>query len=322
MNIAPWILQALGGVYFVVSGPGKTFVPWETLMLKLKSCLILAFVIFSSLFGRTVDEISVDIAFKSQGHTLRGKFFQAKPGGNGVTLLLLHGFPGNQQDVLGLGQKLSMGGVNVMTFNYGGTYKSEGEFGMASTLKDIQAAYDYLHQTDIVSRFQIDTGRIVLGGYSYGGGMALTFAAQHPEILRVVSLAGTDHGEFAREYSRNPSMAQMMDSSFDKLKAPEGPIQFEGRGVLKKLAANPDPFDLRLSAGKLITRDILLVGGWDDEQVTIDRHLLPLYRALKGRGATRVTFVAYQTDHSFRNVREELAAQLIQWMRADTAKTK
>lgn len=290
-------------------------------LLRLHSYLILCCVLFSPLFGQTDAEISVPITFESQGNTLKGKFFHAKASDQALTLILLHGFPGNQEDVLGLGQKLATAGFNVLTFNYSGTHRSEGQFNMQNTLKDIRAAYDYVHRSDAVLRFHIDTTRIVLGGYSYGGGMALTYAAQHPEIRRVISIAGNDHGEFAREYLRNPQMAQTMDSVFDKLKAPEGPIHFEGRGVLKKLAANPAPFDLRLSANNLASRDILLMGGWEDEQVTIDHNLLPFYRALKKAGASKIRFVTYHTDHSFRAVREELAAQLIQWMQADTVNT-
>jgi dienelactone hydrolase len=278
--------------------------------------LALIFLVLCSSFGQTVTRTADDISFQSQGHSLKGKFYQGDTTGRALTLILLQGFPGNQQDVLGLGQKLAIAGVNVFTFNYSGTHKSEGEFTMSNTLTDIQAAYDYLHQSDVVRRFHVDTSRVILGGYSYGGGMALTYASRHPEIRRVVSIAGTDHGEFAREYLRNPQMAQSMDSLFDKLKTPDGPINFEGRGLLKKLAANPTPVDLRLSANDLAPRDILLIGGWDDAQITIDQFLLPLYRSLKKAGANKIRFVALHADHSFRNVREELATELLRWMQS------
>ena len=278
--------------------------------------LALTFLVLCHSFGQTVTRTPHDITFQNQGHFLKGKFYQGDNIAPALTLILLQGFPGNQQDVLGLGKKLAIAGVNVFTFNYSGTHKSEGEFSMPNTLTDIQAAYDYLHQSDIVRRFHVDTSQVVLGGYSYGGGMALTYASRHLEIRRVISIAGNDHGEFAREYLRNPQMAQSMDSLFDKLKTPDGPINFEGSGLLKKLAANPTPFDLRLSANDLATRDILLIGGWDDDQVSIDQILLPLYRALKKAGATKIRFVTLHTDHSFRNVREELATELVRWMQS------
>ncbi|PIU44496.1 MAG: hypothetical protein COS95_08695 [Ignavibacteriales bacterium CG07_land_8_20_14_0_80_59_12] len=71
---------------------------------------------------------------------------------------------------------------------------------------------------------------------------------------------------------------------------------------------------MRVSAPQLVTRDILLIGGWDDSNVTVENHLLPLYRVLKKAGATKIRFITFQTDHSFRNVREELATELIRWI--------
>lgn len=289
-------------------------------MLILHRWLILSCVLFSPLFAQIGDQLSVDITFKSQGHDLKGKFFQRKHSGQDITLLLLQGFPGNQQDVLGLGQKLSTAGLNVLTFNYSGMYQSEGEYSIENTLKDIGAAYDYLHRSDVVARFNVDTTKIVLGGYSYGGGMALVYAAGHSKVARVISIAGTDHGELFREYLRNPEFAQTLEAAFDKLRAPAGPVNFEGAGYLKQVAVNPDPVDLRLCSPGLAALDILMIGGWDDAQVTIDHHLLPLYRTLKKAGATRITFIAYHTDHSFRNVREQLADQLIQWIHTNTVK--
>lgn len=279
-------------------------------------CLALSFLVVCSSFGQTVTRTPDDITFQSQGHFLKGRFYQGDTIGPARTLILLPGFPGGQQDVLGLGQKLASAGINVFTFNYSGTHKSEGEFDMSNTLTDIQAAYDYLRQSEIVRRFHIDTSQVILGGYSYGGGMGLTYASRHPEIRRIISIAGTDHGAFLREYLRNPQMAYFMDSTFDKLKKPDGPINFEGSGLLKKIAANPDPVDLRLSANDLAARDILMIGGWDDTQVSIDQSLLPFYRALKKAGATKIKFVALHTDHTFRNVREELATELIRWMQS------
>ena len=289
-------------------------------MLILHRWLILSCVFFSTLFAQTDGQLAIDITFKSQGHDLKGKFFQSKHSGQATALLLLHGFPGNEQDVLGLGQKLSTLGINILTFNYSGTYQSEGEYSIENTLKDIRAAYDYLHHADVVARFHLDTTKIILGGYSYGGGMALIYAAEHQEITRLISIGGTDHGELLRQYRQNPEFGQKLEEAFDKLKASSGAVHFEGSGFLKTVAAKPDAVDLRLCATRLVSLDILLIGGWDDAQVTIDHHLLPFYRALKTAGASTVTFIAYHTDHSFRNVREQLADQLIRWIRRDTVK--
>jgi dipeptidyl aminopeptidase/acylaminoacyl peptidase len=264
--------------------------------------------------AQKVNNEPISVSFDSHGYVLKGKFYLAKGEGPFPTVLLLQGFPGGEKDVLGLGQKVTSSGINAFTFNYRGTHKSEGEFNLENTIEDIQSAFEYLNKEEIVRKFEIDTLNIILCGDSYGGGMSLTFAANHPEIRRIVSIAGTDHGEFIREYLRNESMAKMINDMFDRLKAPEGPVRFEGHKALQELIDNANLYDLRLSAYKLADREILLIGGWDDVNVNIENHLLPLYRALKKDNAQNVEFIVYHTDHSFANVRDKLAEDIIKWI--------
>ncbi|MFQ6084518.1 MAG: hypothetical protein ACE5WD_14345 [Candidatus Aminicenantia bacterium] len=145
--------------------------------------------------------------------------------------------------------------------------------------------------------------------------MALTYAANHPEIKRIISIAGNNHGEFAREYLRNESFAKMINDMFDGLKAPEGPIRFAGHTALKELLDNADFYDYRPSAPVLSQRDILIIGGLDDVNVTVENHLLPFYRALKKENAQNVKVSIFQTDHAFENVRDELAEVIIKWIK-------
>lgn len=256
----------------------------------------------------------VSVSFDSNGSMLRGRFYSTKGKGPFATVLLLQGFPGGAGDLLGLGKRISASGMNAFTFNYRGTYESEGRFSLENTIGDIQDAFDYLHKEEVVRKFKIDTTNIILCGDSYGGGMGLTYAANHPQIRRIISIAGTDHGEFIREYLRNESMAEMINDMFDKLMAPEGPARFGGRAALQELIDNADLYDLRLSATALADREILLIGGWDDVSTTIEGHLLPLYRALKKENAQDVEFIAYHADHSLKNVKEKIAEDVIEWI--------
>ena len=267
----------------------------------------------------TTAQTPVDISFRSQGNLLQGKFFPGSSGPNQPSIILLPGFPGNEKDVIGLGKTVSESGFNVLVFNYSGTHRSEGVFSLETVPTDIKSAFDCVHGAEFGAKFHIDTMKLVLGGYSFGGGMALIYATSHPEVERVFSIAGTDHGEFAGEYRCNKAMAAQVDSEFEQLKRPNGPINFEGKAALKKLADDPSPFDLRLAAPKLVGRDILLIGGLDDANVTVENHLLPFYRALKKANVVKVKFVTLQTDHSFRNVRDELTKQLIHWIQSARA---
>jgi pimeloyl-ACP methyl ester carboxylesterase len=262
----------------------------------------------------------IDISIDRQGVLLRGKFYAAPGEGPFTTIILLHGMPGSESDVLGIGKKLSESAINAITFNYAGTHKSEGQFSFEYTLQDIGAAYEFLHQSENIEKFKIDTANIYLGGYSYGGGMAMTYAANHPEITAVFSIAGGDHGKIMREYLRNPEFAKMLDNMFERLKVPTGPIRFAEGATPKEVAvigieALEPTLDLRKSAPLLAQKDILLIGGWDDNSCIMENIVLPLYRALKEAKAQDVKIVAFQDNHAFRNVREELSSVIIEWIK-------
>jgi dipeptidyl aminopeptidase/acylaminoacyl peptidase len=255
------------------------------------------------------------IQFRSKEQTIQGKFYSAS-GVSGLfpTILLLPGFPGNEDDVLGLGEELSQNGLNILTFNYRGTYHSEGEYSLKNTQEDIQAAFDFLQDELTVQKYKVDLDRLVLGGWSYGGGMGLIYAANHPEIKQIFSIAGTDHGEFAREYQRNKVFSNMIDEIFDKLKFPQGPVRFSGKPAIRELVQNPDRYDLLSQVSKLAGRDILLIGGWNDPNVVLEHHILPLFRALKREGADKVSIIAFQDGHAFKKNRSELAHAILSWI--------
>lgn len=85
------------------------------------------------------------------------------------------------------------------------------------------------------------------------------------------------------------------------------------------LAINPT-YDLIYCAPLLATKNIFLIGGWNDWNVSIENVVLPLYRALIKEGAKNVKITAFQDDHSFRNSRNELAQAIIVWIKTTTEK--
>lgn len=288
--------------------------------------LILAFLV-SLIFTQSQAQEPADITIHRGDILLKGKFYVTEGIGVFPTVILLHGFPGNDQDVLGIGRKLSEAGINALTFNYSGTHESQGLNNFENSQKDIKAAFEFIYQPGNISKHKIDTNHFYLGGYSYGGGMALTYAANHPEVQSVFSIAGCDHGAFMREYSRNPEMREMIDEMFNGLKEHPETVRFGPGGTPEEIAEmgiiklNPT-YDLRYCAPMLAQKYILLIGAWDDVNVSIENVVLPLYRALKKEKAKNVRITAVQDNHSFRNSREELAHIIIEWIKTTSERNK
>lgn len=259
------------------------------------------------------------ITIDRNGVLINGKIYLPEGEGSFPTVLFLKGFYEPEDDYLGMRKSLTDAGFATLVFQYSGTDKSQGEFSFKNTQKDIQAAFEFIHQPENIVKYKIDTTRIHLGGLSYGGGMALTYAANHPKITSVFSIAGTDHGEFIREYINDPNMQQWFDNWFTGLAAPEGPVRmangFSMKAILEMGINNYMPtLDLKKSAPLLAKKHILLIGGWDDTRCSFESHLLPLYRALKNENAKNLQITAVQDNHSFKNSGAELTQIIIEWL--------
>ena len=123
--------------------------------MKLPLLYFKAFVIFLTVLTATQSRAStpIDITIDRNGVLLKGKFYMSEGIGNFPTVILLQGFPGNEIDVLGIGSQLSEVEINALTFNYSGTYQSKGNFNFENTQKDINAAFEFIHQLKNIQKY-------------------------------------------------------------------------------------------------------------------------------------------------------------------------
>lgn len=228
-----------------------------------------------------------------------------------ATVLLVPGWGGGPTDVLGIGRALSEAGVSCVVLTPRGWHESEGVATFSNALADIGAAWTWIRES---RRSELNPSKVVLGGHSWGGGMALAYAARDSSVRRVFSIAGTDHGQFIRQYESDPAYAATLHRLLTESAAPRGPIRFDVERTLQELVHGQATYGLLENVERLSDRSVLLVGGWDDENVTVDGTLLPLYRALRKAGDRDVTFRVYGADHSFAQVRPDLHADLLAWI--------
>ena len=238
---------------------------------------------------------------------LHGWFIHADAEGPAPVAILLHGFPGNPEDPLGLGRELAALGVHALAFNFAGTHESGGEFSMRTSQSDIAAALAFLRDPVNIRRFEVDPERIALGGWSFGGLMALTFASNNDDPNRVFGLAPSDGGKIARDMRANPELEAAYRQVFDELAAAGTIRTADG---LDELLRDPTPWDLRMAAPRLANHSIFIASGVDDLDTPLEAEILPVYRELKTAGNESVVLRTYRTDHPFTGAVAQVAADI------------
>jgi alpha/beta superfamily hydrolase len=259
----------------------------------------------------------VKVNLSSDGYQLNAQIFHSVSEKPVPTFILMHGYPGGEGDPLGLGKKLSASGINVFTFNCRGMWSSEGEFSFDNSMEDIGSAIGFLKRSENMNTYNIDTTNIVVGGWSFGGAMALTAAIYNPEIKRIISIAGADESVFGRKMLTDQNFREMFEKMLKETEYPNGPIKFNFDSSLAWLS-NLDKYDQVKHAEFLKNRDILLISGLSDNKVVLEEHILPLYRKLKELDSENIEMVVLNTDHSFKGVREELAEKINSWIQNGT----
>jgi dienelactone hydrolase len=248
-----------------------------------------------------------------EGIELQCYFHRATGKGPFPTIFLLQGWASGGTDSRQIGATLAGSGINSITFHYRGTFLSEGVITFKDLFEDLDFIYNLLKTEEFQKKYEIDTSKIIMGGHSFGGAIAMTYAANNPQIKHVFSVGAPDHAQLAREYLNDPEIAEGFDASFAEMEAPKGPVR-GGVETLHDMVKNPDMHDLRKLAPNFKGKKMLIIGGWEDSGATVDNHLLPFYRALKKAGVEDVKFIVYHANHSFRTVLKQLSADILEWI--------
>jgi dienelactone hydrolase len=253
----------------------------------------------------------IPVVFQSNGANIHAIFYQASGVGPFPTVVLCHGFPGNNTDVLGLGKSLMKEGFSALAFNYRGTWGSEGLFTVANSLEDVISAIRYVESSFTAREFNVDPSSTTVIGWSYGGGMALLGSLDDPSVRRVVYIAGGNLSEVARMMKQSDEFKQAILKMVDQGISCSGFSSLSAEELFADVFADMNKYDLVKHVEALSNKDILIIGGWHDQENTIEHHILPLYRALQSRGAKQVQIEIFDADHSFTNVRSQLADRIV-----------
>jgi dipeptidyl aminopeptidase/acylaminoacyl peptidase len=128
----------------------------------------------------------VELTIPSGGSLMQGFLYRANGKQKHPTLLLLHGYPGNERN-LDLAQVVRARGWNVIYFNYRGSWGSQGKFSFENAVEDVVNVVDYCEKNQ--EKLQIDPANIVLFGHSMGGWVLLKALQRLPTVRKGFALS-------------------------------------------------------------------------------------------------------------------------------------
>jgi pimeloyl-ACP methyl ester carboxylesterase len=243
----------------------------------------------------------------SHGEGMNALLMQAAGAGPKPTMLLLHGLPGNEQN-LDLAQAVRRAGWNVLTLHYRGSWGSPGRFSLAGAFDDTEVAMAYLTQPENARELNIDTHRIVIAGHSMGGFLAARHAAGHDDVAGVVLLdpwnaGATGKTVLAKPEGRQDAIASMGEDFGNSLAGTDAAT------LMAEVERHAGGWDLADSMARLARKPLLIV----DAQYGNAQQVAPLAAAARARGGP-VTAVTLASDHGFADHRIALAAVTVRWL--------
>jgi pimeloyl-ACP methyl ester carboxylesterase len=230
------------------------------------------------------------------------------------TLVLLHGFPGNEQN-LDLAQAARRAGWNVLTLHYRGSWGSPGTFSIAHAMEDGDAAVALVRRPDIAQAYGIDRDRIALAGHSMGGFIGAAHARKDGGLLGVALIDAWNIG--------GAGLALNEMSPTDRHSAFERDFNDLGHSlkgatadsVADEILAHRAAWNYLDWAPALTGLPILVIGA--ERGFGQDNAVLAAKIAAAGGKVTALTMA---TDHSFSDHRIALQAALVGWLQGLAAR--
>lgn len=239
----------------------------------------------------------VELEIPSENSLMAGVMYSANGAQKHPTLILLHGFPGNERN-LDLAQVVRAHGWNVIYFNYRGSWGSQGEFSFENCVQDVVNLVSYCKIYS--DSLHIDTSNIALFGHSMGGFVCLKALTKLPGVKKGIALSTWNIYESTKAIK--PSQVKAMAKYF--------PVSFvlntSSEKLIQSTVDNLPFYNLQNEAAALSGKEIIM----------LDEHHMnqPLAESLKKANHNYFDYEVWQTDHPFSNKRISLMNKLLDFL--------
>jgi pimeloyl-ACP methyl ester carboxylesterase len=250
----------------------------------------------------------VQLSVPSHGEHLLGVFYLAAGEGPHPTAIVMHGFPGYEQN-LDIAQAIRRAGWNVLAVHYRGSWGVKGDFSFTHVLEDADAEVAFLRDPANDAKYHIDPAKIVLVGHSMGGFAVASAAAHDSHVAGVVMISAWNiAGPFTNlpDDQEDAAVAKFVQGQKKNDLAPLMGCTPEslGQEVFRKRAT----MNFLTFAPALATRPVLIVTSDDGLAPDNDK----LFDALRKAGDNGARTLHIATDHSYSNRRIALQKAVLQ----------
>lgn len=240
----------------------------------------------------------VELQVPSAGSLLQGFMYKANGGKPHPTLLLLHGYPGNERN-LDLAQAVRAHGWNVIYFDYRGSWGSQGEFSFRHCVEDVKNVVTYCKQN--AAKLQIDTNQVALFGHSMGGFVCLKALQEIPGIRKGFALSAWDiYNEISHASPQELARSEKEADDYFVLHKKSGKALFAA--VVQEAGFH----NLRNAAQPLSQKQVVMLDEHHDNE--------SLAAVLKRANHNYFRYDVWDTDHSFTNKRASLIKTVIAFL--------
>ena len=249
----------------------------------------------------------------SHGENLLGVFYLAAGAGPHPTLVLMHGFPGYEQN-LDLAQAIRRAGWNVLAVHYRGSWGTKGTFSYAHAIEDADAELAFVKDPANVAKYHVDPNKIVLLGHSMGGYMVASAAAHDPKVAGVVMISAWNIGaSFPPPEAGEPAIQKAKQSLIQHFSADNDVAPLAGctvESLVDEAYKHRSEWNFNSFAPALASRPVLVLTSNDG--LGPDDHAF--VAALQKAGNAHVTETHLDTDHSYSGQRIALATAILNWL--------
>lgn len=278
-------------------------------------CLALAFLYVNAASAQSTDTLvlrdiawdktspagSAELFIPSGNALIAGLIYKANGAGKHPTLLLLHGYPGNERN-LDLAQVVRAHGWNVIYFDYRGSWGSQGKFSFTNAVEDVKNVVAFCRRN--TDSLNIDTSNMVLFGHSMGGWVCLKALQQLPTIRKGFALSTWN---IAADFKEAKTEQQMLAMAKGKNIGGEYfVLNTPTKEIFQPVWQNRAYYNLQNDSKALATKQIIMLDEHNGNK--------ELANAIQKDNRASFQYEVWPTDHPFTNKRVALMKKVLAFL--------